>query len=36
MGFVWHADLVAHAIGVAVPVLSSFVGHKRLSFRESV
>jgi putative flippase GtrA len=36
MNFVWHADLVAHSIGVAVPVLTSFVGHKKLSFRESV
>lgn len=24
---------IAHAIGVAVPVFSSYIGHKRLSFR---
>ena len=26
-------ETVAHAIGVAVPVLTSFVGHKKLTFR---
>jgi putative flippase GtrA len=29
----WHRETVAHAIGVAVPVLSSFFGHKYLSFK---
>jgi putative flippase GtrA len=33
IGFDWHDETVAHAFGVAVPVLTSFVGHKRLSFR---
>jgi len=32
--FGWHTESVAHAIGVAVPVVTSFVGHKKLSFRE--
>lgn len=32
-GFYWHAETVAHAIGIAVPVLSSFVGHKMLTFK---
>lgn len=33
IGFDWHDETVAHAFGVAVPVLTSFVGHKHLSFR---
>jgi putative flippase GtrA len=32
--FQWHTETVAHAIGVAIPVVTSFIGHKRLSFRE--
>jgi putative flippase GtrA len=31
-GFTWHAETVAHVIGVAVPVFTSYVGHKRFSF----
>lgn len=31
--FSWHAEAVAHAIGVAVPVVTSFVGHKALTFK---
>lgn len=33
LGFHWHTELVAHAVGVATPILTSYVGHKRLSFR---
>lgn len=33
IGFRWQADTVAHAFGVAVPILTSFVGHKHLTFR---
>jgi putative flippase GtrA len=33
MHFSWHGETVAHSIGVAVPVLSSFFGHKYLSFK---
>lgn len=33
MGFTWHARDVAHAVGVAVPVFTSYVGHKRWSFK---
>jgi len=33
IGLHWQPEMVAHAIGVAVPVLTSFIGHKRLSFR---
>ena len=32
VGFVWHADTVAHVVGVAVPVFTSYVGHKHFSF----
>jgi len=31
-GFVWHAETVAHVIGVAVPVFTSYLGHKHFSF----
>jgi len=33
MGFERGAATVAHAIGVIVPVLTSYLGHKHLSFR---
>jgi putative flippase GtrA len=33
IGLHWHPETVAHAIGVAVPVLTSFIGHRHLSFR---
>jgi putative flippase GtrA len=32
MGFEWHAEAVAHAIGLASPIVTSFWGHKRYSF----
>ncbi len=32
-GFDFHPETVAHAVGVMVPVFTSFVGHKYLSFR---
>jgi putative flippase GtrA len=35
IGFDWHDETVAHAFGVAVPVLTSFVGHKHLTFRKT-
>jgi len=28
-------DLIAHGCGVIVPVFTSFLGHKHISFRES-
>jgi putative flippase GtrA len=31
-GITWHAETIAHAIGVATPIFTSYVGHKRLSF----
>ncbi len=33
-GIVVLCDLIAHGIGVAVPVLSSYFGHKYISFRQ--
>ncbi len=35
IGFAWHIETVAHAIGVTVPIATSFVGHKKLSFRSN-
>lgn len=29
----WHADTVAHAIAVAVPMVTSYAGHRWFSFR---
>jgi putative flippase GtrA len=34
LGIVVLRDLIAHGIGVAVPVLSSYLGHKHISFRQ--
>ncbi|WP_439550600.1 GtrA family protein [Falsiroseomonas sp.] len=33
MGFTWHAETVAHVIGVLSPVALSFRGHKSFTFR---
>ena len=33
IGMNFHNETVAHAIGVAVPVFTSYIGHKRFSFR---
>lgn len=33
LDWTWHPDTVAHAIGIAVPVVTSYLGHKHLSFR---
>jgi putative flippase GtrA len=32
MGFEWHAETVAHVIGVMVPVFTSYLGHKHFTF----
>jgi len=34
-GFDWHPETVAHGFGVAVPAVTSFIGHKYLSFKGS-
>jgi len=33
LGMNWHARDVAHLVGVAIPVFTSYVGHKRWSFK---
>lgn len=33
MGMSFHPETIAHAFGVAVPVFTSYLGHKHLSFR---
>ena len=33
IGFGWHAETVAHVIGVLSPVLTSYYGHKHVTFR---
>lgn len=32
-GMTFHPESVAHAIGIAVPVITSYYGHKHLSFK---
>lgn len=34
VGFDWYPEDVAHFIGVAVPALSSYIGHSRYTFKE--
>ena len=33
LGMDWHPETIAHAFGVAVPVVTSYFGHLHLSFR---
>ncbi|WP_089976895.1 GtrA family protein [Luteibacter sp. UNCMF331Sha3.1] len=33
VGFAWHPDSVAHLVGIMLPLVSSYFGHKYLSFR---
>ena len=33
IGYTFHAELVAHVIGVASPVFTSYYGHKLFTFR---
>jgi len=35
LAFTWHADTIAHAIGVASPIVTSYLGHRHFSFRGS-
>ena len=32
LGFTWHANDISHLIGVAVPTLTSFFGHRLYTF----
>ena len=32
-GLTWHADEVAHAVGIVTPILTSYLGHRRFTFR---
>ena len=34
VGFSWHAEEVAHAVGVAAPVVTSYFGHRHFTFRK--
>jgi putative flippase GtrA len=33
LGYTWHAELIAHTIGVLSPVVTSYYGHKLFTFR---
>lgn len=35
LGFTWHAKTVAHIIGVVVPTITSYFGHRHFSFAAS-
>jgi len=32
ISFIWHAETVAHVVGVTIPVFTSYLGHKHFSF----
>ncbi|GHD61801.1 hypothetical protein GCM10017083_49660 [Thalassobaculum fulvum] len=32
VGFAWHAEDIAHLIGVAIPAVTSYFGHRHFSF----
>ena len=32
IGFTWHADAVAHGIGIATPAVTSYLGHRHFTF----
>jgi putative flippase GtrA len=34
IGWTTHAETVAHSVGVVVPIVTSFLGHKFLTFRK--
>jgi putative flippase GtrA len=34
LGMTWHDRDIAHLVGVAVPVFTSYIGHKKWSFRD--
>lgn len=34
VGWQWHGKEIAHLIGMAIPMFSSFLGHKYLTFKQ--
>jgi putative flippase GtrA len=36
LGFKIYVPEIAHAIGLTVPIVTSYIGHKRFSFKETV
>lgn len=32
-GITWHAHEIAHAVGIMAPIFTSYIGHKRFTFR---
>ncbi|MBA4011078.1 MAG: hypothetical protein C0481_04355 [Phenylobacterium sp.] len=32
IGFTWHAETIGHAMAIAVPVATSWIGHRRFTF----
>lgn len=35
IGWTWQAELVAHAAGVASPIVTSYLGHRHFTFRRA-
>ena len=35
LGWTWHADIIAHGIGLASPIVTSYLAHKHFSFRRT-
>ena len=33
LGITWHAEEIAHAAGILVPIFTSYLGHKKWTFR---
>jgi putative flippase GtrA len=33
LGFSWHAQALAHLLGILTPVASSYLGHRHLTFK---
>lgn len=36
LGFDWYPKEIAHAIGISIPAVTSYYGHKYISFKKSV
>jgi putative flippase GtrA len=35
VGWTWHTPEVAHAVGICAPIVTSYLGHRRWTFRQS-